>query len=71
MLQIEKTELKEYGDIGFGEVFFWDNAYWVAEIEYVPNLGYRSICIFPLDRSLEVKYLNDNELVTVCKVKEN
>jgi hypothetical protein len=70
MLIFEKTEEIDYRDLGFGEIFFWKNAYWVAEDVSWYGTGYRSMCIFPLDKRGEVEYPDEDERVIVCKAKK-
>lgn len=70
MLIFEKTEEKEYDYLDFGEIFFWRNAYWVAEDVHWSDTGYRSMCIFPLDKRGEVDYPSYDERVIICKVKK-
>jgi len=69
MLTIERIKEEEYGNLGFGQIFFWKDAYWVAEDVHWHDTGYRSMCIFPLDKRGDVEYLDDNERVIICKVK--
>ena len=71
MLIFEKTEEIDYCDLGFGEIFYWKDAYWMAEDVNWPDTGYRSMCIFPLDKRGEIEYLDDDERVIICRVREN